>query len=153
VRYRGFPSKLHHEVPHWAESEALFHIRVALDREREQPPLTSALLAPTILDSARFYETKQRWYITLFLLMPDHLHALLSFASDQAMSSIVGDWKHFHTRNHGVIWQEGYFDHRLRDDERGEQLSAKMNYIRENPVAAGLCSKAEDWPWIIEHPM
>src|SRR5438445_11344064 len=50
---------------------------------------------------------------------------------------------------HGVVWQEGYFDHRLRDDERGEQLSIKMDYIRQNSVAAGLCVKAEDWPWII----
>jgi len=47
--------------------------------------------------------------------------------------------------NH-VIWQEGYFDHRLRVDERGTQLSAKMDYIRQNPVAAGLCAKSEDWP-------
>jgi len=48
------------------------------------------------------------------------------------------------------MWQEGYFDRRLREDERGEQLSAKMNYIRENPVAAGLCAQAKDWPWIID---
>jgi hypothetical protein len=94
-----------------------------------------------LLNSARFYEAKQRWHITLFLLMPDHLHALLSFASDQSISKIVGHWKHFQSRKHGIIWQEGYFDHRLRDDERGEQLSAKMNYIRHNPVAAGLCTK------------
>jgi putative transposase len=82
--------------------------------------------------------------------MPDHLHALLSFARDQSMSGVIGDWKRFHTHEHGVRWQEGYFDHRLRSDERGEQLSAKMNYIRRNPVAAGLCDKAEDWPWIID---
>jgi hypothetical protein len=25
-----------------------------------------------------------------------------------------------------------------------------MNYIWHNPVAAGLCTRAEDWPWIIE---
>src|SRR6266849_8734288 len=56
----------------------------------------------------------------------------------------------FHTRTNHVIWQEGYFDHRLRDDERGEELSAKMNYIRENPVVAGLCAKAEDWRWVID---
>jgi hypothetical protein len=49
-----------------------------------------------------------------------------------------------------VTWQEGYFDHRLRDDERGEQLSMKIDYIRENPVAAGLCERSEDWPWIVE---
>jgi len=49
-----------------------------------------------------------------------------------------------------VMWQEGYFDHRLRADERGTQVSAKMNYIRQNPVAAGLCARAEDWPWVID---
>ena len=148
--YRGFPSKLHHAVPHWVERGALFHIRIAIEREKNQRPLSTGPLAQALLDSARFYETKLRWHITLFLLMPDHLHALLSFASDQSMSKIVGDWKHFQSRKHGIIWQEGYFDHRLRDDERGQQLSAKLNYIRHNPVAAGLCARAEDWPWIIE---
>jgi len=82
--------------------------------------------------------------------MPDHLHALLSFPRDQSMSKLIRDWKRFYTRTNRVVWQEGYFDHRLRDDERGEEHSAKMNYIRENPVAAGLCAKAEDWPWIID---
>jgi putative transposase len=81
--------------------------------------------------------------------MPDHLHALLSFPRDKAMSKTVGEWKHFHARKQGVAWQKGYFDHRLRDDERGEQLSAKMNYIRQNPVVAGLCAKTEDWQWVI----
>ena len=100
--------------------------------------------------SDRFYEAKHRWHITLFLLMADHLHTLLSFAGDEPISKVIGDWKHFQRRKHGIIWQEGYFDHRLRDDERGEQLSAKMNYIRQNPVVAGLCTRAEDWPWIID---
>jgi len=66
------------------------------------------------------------------------------------MSRVIGDWKRFHARNNAVKWQEGYFDHRLRDDERGEQPSAKMNYIRNNPVVAGLCRRPEDWPWIID---
>ena len=102
------------------------------------------------MESARFYETKQRWHITQFLLMPYHLHALLSFQRDLAMSKVIGDWKHFHAHEHDVTWQEGYFDHRLRNDERGEQLSIKMDYIRRNPVAAGLCAQPEDWPWIID---
>jgi REP element-mobilizing transposase RayT len=150
--YHGFPSRLHHDVPHWVESGALFHVRVALDRQPEQRPLTEPTLARSILDSANFYQEKQRWYMTLFLLMPDHIHALLSFARDQPMSRVIGDWKHFHAYNHAVRWQEGYFDHRLRDDERGEQLLIKMAYIRQNPVVAGLCAKAEDWPWVIDPP-
>jgi REP element-mobilizing transposase RayT len=151
MSYRGFPSKLHHEVPHWVESGPLFHIRIAVDRKKERRSLSAVPLAQGLIDSARFYEIKQKWQITLLLLMPDHLHALLSFASDASMSAVVGDWKHFHARKHHIAWQEGYFDHRLRDDERGEQLSAKMNYIRQNPVVAGLCAKPQDWPWIIEH--
>jgi REP element-mobilizing transposase RayT len=82
--------------------------------------------------------------------MPDHLHALLSFARDESMSEVIRDWKRFHTRRNGVSWQEGYFDHRLRADERGTQLLAKMNYIRHNQVAAGLCARAEEWPWVID---
>jgi len=66
------------------------------------------------------------------------------------MSSVIGDWKRFHARKYQVVWQEGYFDHRMRDDERGEQLSMKVDYIRQNPIAAGLCIDIADWPWIIE---
>jgi len=148
--YRGFPAKLHHDVPNWVEPGALFHIRIAFDRDGQQRPLTEPQLGKAILDSAKLYETKQRWHITLFLLMPDHLHALLSFPQQEAMSEVIGGWKRFHATRHRVVWQEGYFDHRLRDDELGQQLSAKMNYIRQNPVAAGLCARTEDWPWIID---
>jgi len=47
--YRGFPSKLHHEVPHWVENGALFHIRIGVDRQSEQSPLTAVSLAPRIV--------------------------------------------------------------------------------------------------------
>jgi putative transposase len=133
--YRGFPERLHHRVPHWVEPCALFHVRIALDREKEQQALTHPALAQAILDPARFYETKRRWNITLFLLMPDHLHAILSFARDQSMSDVIRDWKRFHARTNHALWQEGYFDHRLRPDEGGAQLSAKMSYIRPRKLS------------------
>lgn len=66
------------------------------------------------------------------------------------MSEVVRHWKRFHNRTNHVMWQEGYFDHRLLPDERGTQVSVKLNYIRQNPVAAGSCVKAEDWPWVID---
>jgi hypothetical protein len=78
--YRGFPSKLHHDVPPWVEPNSLFHIRIPLDRDKQQTPLTDALLATTLLKSAEFYDSKFRWHIALFLLMPDHVHALLAFS-------------------------------------------------------------------------
>ena len=137
-------------MPHWVEPGALFDVRIALDREKEQKGLTHPALAQAILDSARFYETKTRWHIMIFLLMLDHLHAILSFARDQSMSNVIKDWKRFHARINHVFWQEGYFDHRLRADERGAQLTSKMNYIRQNPVAAALCGTAGKWPWVID---
>ena len=63
--YRGFPERLHHRVPHWVESGALFHVRIALDREKEQKALIDPPLAQSILDSAKFYEARLRWHITL----------------------------------------------------------------------------------------
>jgi len=133
------------------EPGALFHIRIAIDRSVERATLLTILpLAESLMEAAKVYEERQRWHITVFMLMPDHLHALLAFQRDESMSRVIGDWKHFQARTHGIVWQEGYFDHRLRDDERGEQLSAKINYIRQNPVAAGLCANVEDWPWWID---
>jgi putative transposase len=150
VIYRGFASKLNHEVPHWVEPGAPFHIRIRLDLAVKQRSLIVPPSATSILDSARFYEAKQRWHIMIFLLMPDHIHAILSFARDEALNKVVGQWKHFHRHTNEVRWQEGFFDHRLRDDERGEQASAKLEYIRQNPVVKGLCAKPEDWPWVID---
>jgi len=113
--YRGFPQRLHHTVPHWVEPGALFHIRIALDRQKEQKALTDPALAQvrhgesvpwrTICDSAKFYEIRKRWHITLFLLMPDHLHALLSFTRDESMSEVIRDWKRFHARMNHIIWR------------------------------------------------
>jgi putative transposase len=135
--YRGFPAPLHHAVPDWVEIGALFHIRIAVDREKQRTEVTADSIAGSLLGSAKFYEANQRWHITVFSLMPDHLHALLSFPRGEAMSRIIGEWKHFQAREHGIIWQEGYFDPRLGEDERGEQLSTKISYIRQNSVAAG----------------
>jgi Transposase IS200 like len=100
IVYRGYPGKLHHEVPHWVESGSIFHIRIAIDREKQKTPLTAASLAQALTDSARLYQTRGRWHITLFLLMPDHLHALLSFPIENAMSRTIGEWKHFLAHEH-----------------------------------------------------
>jgi putative transposase len=44
----------------------------------------------------------------------------------------------------GTVWQEEFFDHVLRSTE---SYSQKWDYVRENPVRAGLVTKIGDWPW------
>ena len=56
--YHGFPERLHHSVPHWVEPGTLFHIRIGLDREKQQRRLIDPSLAPALLDSATLYESE-----------------------------------------------------------------------------------------------
>jgi putative transposase len=44
-------------------------------------------------------------------------------------------------------WQKGFFDHVLRSSE---SYSEKWNYVRQNPVRAGLVKDWRDWPFIGE---
>lgn len=41
-------------------------------------------------------------------------------------------------------WQPGFFDHLLRGEESYRE---KWEYVRENPVRAGLVEHAEQWPF------
>jgi len=79
--------------------------------------------------------------------MPDHLHALLIFPFEPGMSPTIRQWKSWHARSKGVQWQDGYFDHRIRND--GE-LDVKAAYIRLNPVVKELCVAPDRWPWKLE---
>ena len=110
--------------------------------------LKSERMALLLIDVLREYTSKQRIRVHEFVVMPDHLHALISFTPDKSIGSTVGDCKRFHARTNEILWQEGLFDDRLRNDERGEQLESKADYIRRNPVAAGLCKESADWPWV-----
>jgi REP element-mobilizing transposase RayT len=137
--------KLHHKTPGWVPSGSRFHIRIRT--EGSQLCLTEPDIASRLLSSAIFYHEKNRWYAWLFVVMPDHIHAVISFAQDASMSRVVGDWKKYHENKTGICWQDGFFDHRLRSDDA---FMEKAHYIRMNPVRAGLCSAPADWPWLVE---
>ncbi len=44
----------------------------------------------------------------------------------------------------GRAWQAGFFDHVLRSSE---SYGEKWEYVRMNPVRAGLAARPEDWPY------
>lgn len=141
--------RLHHATPPWVASGAVFHIRIRADRNWAH---THSLIAPPtrghrLLDSIAHYHRQLSWYCHLFLLMPDHTHALLSFPPDRSMSKMIGEWKKWHARSKTVLWQDNYFDHRIRDDAEFQQKAA---YIRNNPVVKKLCARVEDWPWVVD---
>ena len=86
-----------------------------------------------------------------FVVMPDHLHLLMTPGAtttlEKAVQLIKGGSSHeIHAqRGHGMeIWQVGFHDWTIRDCE---DYRAKVGYIRMNPVRAHLVERPEDWPF------
>ena len=96
----------------------------------------------------RFYHERGDWFCRRFLLMPDHVHALIAPTPDKRIDRLIGDWKRFTNLKSGIVWQKNFFDHRLRSDESWDK---KADYIRSNPMRAGLAREDETWPYLIEN--
>jgi len=106
-------------------------------------PLTTPELAADLIQAAKRYHESGKWWCELFMLMPDHMHALLSFPKKMGMAMTIRNWKRGTARIQKVKWQDNFFDHRIRNDRlRADTWS----YIRRNPVAKGLCADEDAWP-------
>ena len=80
--------------------------------------------------------------------MPDHLHLFLKGDVNFVLSCWMGGLKRAIAVALGCrsrqLWQPGFFDHVLRSDE---SYAEKWNYVKENPVRAGLVQTASEWPY------
>jgi REP-associated tyrosine transposase len=82
--------------------------------------------------------------------MPDHLHVLIEGLSENS------DFRHFvrvfkqitafefRQRAGAPLWQPGYHERILRDDEH---TLAVVRYVWENPVRAGLARQLGEYPY------
>jgi REP element-mobilizing transposase RayT len=112
---------------------------------RNESTLCVEPIGQAILDAARHYEGTNKWFVHTMLLMPDHLLAIVCLPSDTPLTGQIAAFKKFTSRNAGIEWQRGFFEHRLRGDE---SLDEKVHYIAMNPVRKGLVTKAAEWPWV-----
>ena len=138
--------KLYHSVPSWVTPGAIYHIRIRCESDNAHR-LDRSEIATSVLRTVAHYHLHYRWYVRVFLLMPDHVHGLISFPPDKRMSNVVGKWKAYNKRQNLILWQENYFDHRIRNDTA---LDEKADYIRQNPVTKGLCGDPRAWPWVLD---
>jgi REP element-mobilizing transposase RayT len=90
-------------------------------------------------------------WVGRYVLMPDHLHLFLVLEDDRIrLSEWVRSMKNAISKalrargDSSPCWQKGFFDHVMRG---GESYSQKWEYVRANPVRAGLVSRPEDWPY------
>jgi REP element-mobilizing transposase RayT len=106
-------------------------------------------------------EHGKRIYLYAAVVMPDHVHLLFLPLRDEngwpvpvvdIMQCLKGTTAHRINQllhHSGPVWEEESFDHVLRSDE---SLKEKCEYIRQNPVRAGLVQIAEDYRWLWVDP-
>jgi len=80
-----------------------------------------------------------------YAIMPDH-HLFVRGDRSFTLSSWLGGLKRAMcvALKSPRLWQPGFFDHILRSDE---SYAKKWNYVRDNPVRAGLVETADEWPY------
>ena len=113
------------------------------------PVFTRGAIADLLIQQIQKTSADEGFEVLAYCVMPDHVHLLAGprnrDASVGSLSATIkrtirkrlrADWQ----------WQPGCFDRLLRREELAEE---KWEYIRENPVRAGLVSHWSDWPYRI----
>jgi len=92
-----------------------------------------------------------RYRLSAWVVMPNHVHLLLTLTPPWSISVILKNLKSFtsHEANKllsqsGQFWMEDYFDRYVRDRKH---FKSAIAYVENNPVKAGLCARPEDWPY------
>jgi REP element-mobilizing transposase RayT len=108
-------------------------------------------VAELLAEAMKFFDGR-RYELRAWVVMPNHVHALLWPMPGYTLSGILQSWKSFTSkkankllhRGSQTFWQKESFDHCVRDDAEHARLVA---YVENNPVKAGLCKRPNDWKW------
>jgi REP element-mobilizing transposase RayT len=129
--------------------------------------LARADLAHLVVE-AILHGNGSQYQLLAYVVMPSHMHIVFQPADPENNSSITSE-RASHQRvrtprqrimhsirsfsgracnrllgRTGTFWQHECYDRWLRDDE---DIDGAVEYVIQNPVAAGLCHRAEDWPF------
>jgi putative DNA methylase len=104
-----------------------------------------------MVEEALLKSDGERYRLIAWVIMPNHVHLLLSPLHDHAMAEIMHSIKSFtsHEANKllnrtGHFWAKEYYDRYIRD---ARHFASTILYIENNPVKARLCRSPGEWPW------
>ncbi|MGA2217043.1 MAG: transposase [Terracidiphilus sp.] len=107
--------------------------------------------ATLLIDVLRSYVAARKFVLHDFVVMPDHLHLLLTVEGEmtieKAMQLIKGGFSYRLKRDFqypGEVWQRGFSE--MRADDR-ESFLRYREYISQNPVKAGLVGSPDEYPY------
>ncbi len=134
-------------TPWTSETEAEFHRKFSTKIDRYlDDGLGSCLLrdplnAEIVEETFRHFDGN-RYTLQAFVVMPNHVHLLVSLNGTAVLEKAVSSWKRYfatrinrQTNDAGELWQEDYFDRLIRD---WDHFANVCRYIRNNPAKAGL---------------
>lgn len=94
---------------------------------------------------------KYGFLLMAFAFMPDHAHFVIVPAPEHSISQTMRVIKGSIARAvnecrgiEGAVWQTGFFD---KNPRNVEELNEFIRYTHDNPVAAKLSSRAEDYAY------
>ena len=95
---------------------------------------------------------EKRFEMIAYCFMPDHVHIIACGKNDDSDLKVFVKLAkqysgYYYARGHQRqrLWQHGSNDHIVRDDV---DLLERLRYVVNNPVAAGLVERAEDYPFL-----
>ena len=102
-----------------------------------------------LVDVLRSYAAAGRFQIHDFVIMPNHLHVLVTVGREmtieKAMQFIKGGFSHRLKKEHGYlgeVWQMGFSEVRIVDQK---SFLRHREYISGNPVKAGLAEAPDEY--------
>ena len=101
------------------------------------------------------YRRQERFQLHAFVLMPEHVHLLLTPANDVTLERAIQFTKGGYSRAFGLefrgreVWQRGFTDHRIRD---AEDFARHREYIYQNPVKRRLVENAKEYRYSSAYP-
>lgn len=122
------------------ELRTYFVTAVTANRRRLfQVEANADLLIKTLAD----YRNQARYHLHAFVVMPDHLHAILTPAPEvsleKAMQYIKGGFS-FRLKSKLDVWSRSFNESQILTLEKFE---ACKDYIEKNPIRAGLTTSPE----------
>ncbi len=104
-----------------------------------------------LIDVLRSNVKARKFEVQDFVVMPDHLHALITVTGDmtieRAMQLVKGGFSYRVRKEFGYageVWQRGFSEARVDDRE---SFLRHREYIAQNPVKAGLANSLDDFPY------
>ena len=138
-------------LPHWELEGAVYFITFNTWEKLELTPAARQV----VLNACKFFD-RQRYQLFCLVVMPDHVHMLMQplEKSDNkfwSLSSILHSMKSYSSKqipkvmkHIGTVWQDERHDHIVRDER---EFQVFWEYIRQNPVKAGLSVTPEEYPF------